>query len=139
MTDVLPAIDQAKALTELRHTLRRNGYHPVPISGAHLSIKAAGKRPLMRDWETVCATADEAEIGRWAKKQPECTNTGLLCGGIVGIDIDVPVEQPAAEIERLARDILGDTPLKRIGRAPKLLLVMRAPISPAKGCGSCRC
>ena len=126
MTDVLPAIDQTTALTELRHTLRRNGYHPVPISGAHLSIKAAGKRPLMRGWETVCATADDAEIGRWAKKQPECTNTGLLCGGIVGIDIDVPVEQPAAEIERLARDILGDTPLKRIGRAPKLLLVMRA-------------
>lgn len=126
MTEAPPAIDPTTALTELRHTLRRNGYHPVPISGAHLSIKAAGKRPLMRGWETVCATADEAEIGRWAKKQPECTNTGLLCGGIVGIDIDVPVEQPAAAIERLARDILGDTPLKRIGRAPKLLLVMRA-------------
>jgi hypothetical protein len=122
MTDASPAI----ALTELRHTLRRNGYHPVPISGAHLSIKASGKRPLMRGWETVCATANEAEIERWAKKQPECTNTGLLCGTIVGIDIDVPLEQPAAEIERLARDMLGETPLKRIGWAPKLLLVMRA-------------
>lgn len=116
----------SSTLVGLRRTLRRNGYFPVPISGAHLSIKAAGKRPLMRGWETICATADEAEIGRWAKKQPECTNTGLLCGTIVGIDIDVPVADPAAEIERLARDMLGDTPLKRIGRAPKLLLVMRA-------------
>ncbi|CAA7624205.1 hypothetical protein [Magnetospirillum sp. SS-4] len=37
-------------LVDLRRTLRRNGYHPVPISGPHLSIKAAGKRPLMRGW-----------------------------------------------------------------------------------------
>jgi hypothetical protein len=113
-------------LVELRRTLRRNGYLPVPISGPHLPIKAAGKRPLMRGWETACAVADDAEIERWAKKQPECTNTGLLCGTVVGIDIDVPLDEPAAEIERLARDLLGDTPLKRIGRAPKLLLVARA-------------
>ena len=115
----------ATALTALRHTLRCNGYRPVPISGPHLSIKAAGKRPLMRGWETVCAVADEAEIERWINKYPDSTNTGLLCGIIVGIDIDVPLDDPAAEIERLARDTLGDTPLKRIGRAPKLLLVMR--------------
>ncbi|WP_096700144.1 PriCT-2 domain-containing protein [Magnetospirillum sp. 15-1] len=116
----------SSTLVGLRRTLRRNGYLPVPISDAHLSIKAAGKRPLMRGWETLCAVADEAEIERWANKYPDSTNTGLLCGTIVGIDIDVPVEQPAAEIEQLARDMLGDTPLKRIGRAPKLLLVMRA-------------
>ncbi len=116
----------ATALTALRHALRRNGYRPVPISGAHMPIKAAGKRPLMRGWETVCATADDAEIERWLTKWPDCTNTGLLCGGIVGIDIDVPLPEPAAAIERLARDTLGDTPLKRVGRAPKLLLVMRA-------------
>ncbi|MBF0094476.1 MAG: PriCT-2 domain-containing protein [Alphaproteobacteria bacterium] len=112
-------------LVDLRRTLRRNGYHPVPISGPHLSIKAAGKRPLMRGWETVCAVADDAEIERWANKYPDSSNTGLLCGAVVGIDIDVPLDEPAAEIERLARDLLGDTPLKRIGRAPKLLLVMR--------------
>jgi len=126
MTDGLPAIDPTTALAELRRSLRRNFYRPVPVSGAHLSIKAAGKRPLMRGWETTCATADDAEIERWGRKQPECTNTGLLCGNIVGIDIDVPVAETAAEIERIARAMLGDTPLKRIGRAPKLLLVARA-------------
>lgn len=122
----MDALPPPAALIELRRTLRRNGYHPVPISGPHLSIKAAGKRPLMRGWETLCAVADDAEIERWANKYPDSSNTGLLCGTIIGIDIDVPVEQPAAAIEHLARDILGDTPLKRIGRAPKLLLVMRA-------------
>ncbi len=124
MTDGLPAIDPTTALTALRRSLRRNFYRPVPVSGAHLSIKAAGKRPLMRGWETTCATADDAEIERWGRKQPECTNTGLLCGGIVGID--VPIAEPAEEIERIARAMLGDTPLKRIGHAPKLLLVARA-------------
>jgi putative DNA primase/helicase len=117
-----PGID----LTELRLALRRRGYRPVPVSSAHLAIKSAGKRPLMRGWETLCADAGEDEIRRWARAQRNCTNTGLLCGDIVGVDIDVPLAGPAAAIEALARDMLGDTQLKRIGRAPKLLLVLRA-------------
>jgi len=112
-------------LNDLRIALRRNGYHPVPVAGAHLAMKSAGKRPLIKAWETVCASADEEEIARWALGQRNCTNTGLLCGDIVGIDIDVPVEDLAANVEAAAREILGDTPLKRIGRAPKLLLVFR--------------
>jgi len=112
-------------LNDLRIALHRNGYRPVPVAGAHIAMKSAGKRPLMKAWETVCASADEEEIARWARAQRNCTNTGLLCGDIVGIDIDVPVEDLAANVEAAAREILGDTPLKRIGRAPKLLLVFR--------------
>lgn len=115
----------ARRLTALRLALRRHGYRPVPVAGVHLAIKSAGKRPLMKGWETVCAAADEAEISRWTVTQRDCTNTGLLCGEIVGIDIDVPVEGLAAQIEMLAREMLGDTPLKRIGRPPKLLLVFQ--------------
>lgn len=110
--------DPGAALTELRLALRRHGYRPVPVSGSHLAIKSAGKRPLMRGWETLCADAGEDEIRRWTRDQRNCTNTGLLCGDIVGVDIDVPLAEPAAAIEALARDMLGDTPLKRIGRAP---------------------
>ncbi len=116
----------ACALTDLRLALWRNGYRPVPVAGAHLAIKSAGKRPLMKGWETVCATADEEEIARWTRAQRNCTNTGLLCGGLAGVDIDVPAEALAAEVETLAREMLGATPLKRIGRAPKLLLAYRA-------------
>src|SRR5262245_7009626 len=122
MTDAVP-IDM---LTQLRLALSRNGYRPVPVSGAHLAIKSAGKRPLMKGWETICATAGEDEIARWSRAQRNCTNTGLLCGDIVGVDIDVPVEALAADIEALAREMLGATPLKRVGRAPKLLLVFGA-------------
>jgi len=66
--------------TALRLALHRNGYRPVPVLGAHVAMKAAGKRPMMKGWETVCASADEAEITRWSKAQRNCTNTGLLCG-----------------------------------------------------------
>jgi hypothetical protein len=127
----LPArsLPTPEALTDLRLALWRNGYRPVPVAGAHLVVKSAGKRPLMKGWETACAAADEEEISRWGWAQRNCTNTGLLCGGIVGVDIDVPVEGLSAEIERLARAMLGDSPLKRIGRAPKSLLVFRAAAS----------
>lgn len=113
-------------LSDLRLALHRNGYRPVPVAGAHLAMKSAGKRPLMKGWETICAAAEEAEITRWTRAQRNCTNTGLLCGEIVGLDIDVPVAALAAELEALARQMLGDTPLKRIGSAPKLLLAFRA-------------
>ena len=35
-------------LTDLRLALRRHEYRPVPVAGAHLEIKSAGKRPLMK-------------------------------------------------------------------------------------------
>lgn len=69
--------------TELRLQLHRHGYRPVPVLGAHVAMRAAGKRPMMKGWETVCAGADEAEITRWTKAQRNCTNTGLLCGTLV--------------------------------------------------------
>ncbi len=113
-------------LTDLRLALRRHGYRPVPVAGAHLDMKSAGKRPLMKGWETVCASADEAEIRRWTRSQTGCTNTGLLCGDLVGVDIDVLDERHARHLAGLAADRLGATPARRIGRAPKLLLAFRA-------------
>jgi predicted P-loop ATPase len=54
-----------------------------------------------------------------------CTNTGLLCGKLVGVDIDVLDPELAEKPAVLARAMLGGTPLVRIGRRPKLLLVYR--------------
>ncbi|MSU92004.1 hypothetical protein GE300_20835 [Rhodobacteraceae bacterium 2CG4] len=111
--------------TELRLQLHRHGYRPVPVLGAHVAMKAAGKRPMMKGWETVCASADEAEIARWTKAQRNCTNTGLLCGTLVGIDIDVLDHQHAHRVTCIATEMLGMTPACRIGRAPKILLTFR--------------
>lgn len=111
--------------TDLRLTLHRNGYRPVPVLGAHVAMKAAGKRPMMKGWETVCASADEGEIARWARAQRNCTNTGLLCGDLVGVDIDVLDASLAERLRDMAIAMLGPTPLLRIGKAPKCLLVFR--------------
>lgn len=111
--------------TELRLQLHRHGYRPVPVLGAHVAMKAAGKRPMMKGWETVCASADEAEIARWTRAQRNCTNTGLLCGTLVGIDIDVLDHQHAHRVTCIATEMLGMTPACRIGRAPKILLTFR--------------
>ena len=111
--------------TDLRLALHRNGYRPVPVLGAHVAMKAAGKRPMMKGWETVCASADEGEITRWARAQRNCTNTGLLCGDLIGVDIDVLDASLADRLRDMGIEMLGPTPLLRIGKAPKCLLVFR--------------
>jgi hypothetical protein len=115
----------ADDLTDLRLTLHRNSYRPVPVLGPHVATKAAGKRPAMKSWEAICATADEAEITRWTNAQRNCTNTGLLCGTLIGIDIDVLDAGHASRLTGMATDMLGPSPLSRIGRAPKILLAFR--------------
>jgi predicted P-loop ATPase len=90
-----------------------------------MRVSSAGKRPVMADWRRVCAGADEAEVRRWVMVEPSCTNTGLLCGELVGVDLDVPVLELADRVEALAVTILGRTSLRRIGRAPKALLAYR--------------
>lgn len=115
--------------TALRLRLLAHGYKPVPIAGAHMRVKDAGKRPLIEDWPNVCAAADEAEVRRWTTAERNCTNTGILTGisGLVAPDIDVTNPDYAPRIVDMARAILGPTPFVRIGKAPKTLLLYRVP------------
>jgi hypothetical protein len=84
-----PPIATPQELTELRLKLHGNGYHPVPVVGAHVDTNSAGKRPTMTAWQTKCRTADPHEISGWSRSQRNNTNTGILCGDVVGVDIDV--------------------------------------------------
>ena len=108
-------------------TLVDNGYPVIPI------WPGTKKPGLFRggEWRDYPAwtrhggrptTLNEVEI--WST-WPD-TAIGLAGGRVVGIDIDVLDAELAHRLERLARDHLGDTPLLRIGRAPKRLLVYRA-------------
>jgi putative DNA primase/helicase len=115
----------SEELTELRLKLRANGYHPVPIIAAHIDTKSAGKRPAMTDWQTKCLNADPQEIRKWSTDQSDCTNTGFLCGEIVGVDIDVLNHELSAKLESRAVELFGHSALRRIGRAPKVLLAYR--------------
>ena len=108
-------------------TLVDNGYPVIPIwpgtkkpglfrAGEWRDYPAwtrHGERPTTLHEVEVWSTWPDAAIG-------------LAGGRVVGIDIDVLDAELAHRLERLARDHLGDTPLLRIGRAPKRLLVYRA-------------
>jgi putative DNA primase/helicase len=112
-------------LTELRLKLHDNGYHPVPVLGAHIITNSAGKRPTMTAWQTKCLTAGPHEISNWSRSQRNNTNTGILCGEVVGIDIDVLDAALSAKLDARAIEVFGPTVLRRIGRAPKVLLLYR--------------
>lgn len=133
MSSTLPASAAVAApLTTLRVGLLRQGYHPVPVSDPNPMLSNGGKAPFMRGWQQKCALADEAEVAGWTTGVRNHGNTGLLCGELAGLDLDVPVPELAEQLERLADAMLGITPLHRIGRAPKTLRCYRAAVPLSK-------
>ena len=76
-------------------------------------------------WNRHCNRATgEFEIKRWIR-WPDA-GIGFACGTIIGIDIDIIQDgEVVRRIEALCRQMLGDTPISRIGMAPKKLLVYR--------------
>ncbi|CAK0745779.1 hypothetical protein CCP2SC5_1380003 [Azospirillaceae bacterium] len=104
-----------------------NDYPVIPIQPG---TKKPGRfyRGIWSDypaWTRHCerpTTLQEIEV--WSQ-WPDAA-IGMACGSIVGIDIDVLDGQLAHQLDRLARERLGDTPLLRIGKAPKRMLIYRA-------------
>ncbi|MGI4976247.1 MAG: bifunctional DNA primase/polymerase [Janthinobacterium lividum] len=113
-------------LTALRLALRSGGYLPVPVSSPTMRVSSAGKRPVMKDWCQACADADDTMVRSWQTTQPDCTNTGLLTGTLIAVDGDILAPELADQVAQLAEEMLGWTPLVRIGRAPKWLRCYRA-------------
>jgi putative DNA primase/helicase len=90
--------------------LRAHGFRPVPILNGT-------KRPPMKDWPGF--VVDDAALAKYRDY-----GTGLLCGELVGLDVDVLHEEAATELLELTRIELGDGP-RRIGQAPKVLIAYR--------------
>ncbi|MFM2090835.1 MAG: hypothetical protein RLZZ127_1324, partial [Planctomycetota bacterium] len=79
----------------------------------------------MPEWQRHCDRPTKTfEVDIW-RRWPGCA-VGIACGTVVGIDIDITDAASATAVERLARARFGETPLLRIGQAPKRLLVYRA-------------
>jgi hypothetical protein len=108
-------------IISLRLKLRENGYCPVPV---------IGKAPPLPGWQNICKTAAEYEIRRWSRDIPDAVSTGILGGLVIGVDIDVLIPELAERIAFKCKQILGHTPLRRVGQAPKILFCYRveAPI-----------
>jgi putative DNA primase/helicase len=97
-------------ITALRIQLHAKGYDPIPLDG---------KRPLLPSWQRI--PIDRQIISSWSGKRT-WRNTGVRCGAVRAIDIDILdadlSQLLAAECER----IVGRNSLRRIGRAPKTLI-----------------
>jgi RecA-family ATPase len=92
----------------------RLGYLPVPLHG---------KVPYQPGWQS--KRYEQAELD--ALDGEPSFNVGLLCENIVGLDIDLVDAKHAKKIEALIRRTLKlpkNTP-RRVGNAPKCLLIMR--------------
>lgn len=113
-------------VTALRLQLLENGWATIPVKGPdHPDGRDAGKAPALPGWQKVNAAALTPEVVRsWSRRAHE-TNTGLVCGHLVVVDLDVPVEAICAKLKATAFALLGATPFIRIGRAPKLALCYR--------------
>ena len=127
MTDLAP-----DPITTLRLAALANGYTPVPVTSPdyrHEKLAAPGKAPFFKGWQTISRdTLDEPTIRRWPSRIRNHGNTGLLCGDLVGLDLDVPEPSLAAQIGAMADAMLGTTPLHRVGKAPKSLRAYRAAV-----------
>lgn len=97
-------------VTALRIQLLHKGYEPLPL---------LGKAPRIPDWQRIAIDRDI--IAHWSR-QTRWSNTGVRCGAVRAIDIDILdpdlSQLLAAECER----IVGPNSLRRIGRAPKTLI-----------------
>jgi len=114
--------------------LLSNGYAILPIApgtkkpGRH----ARGEWSDYPEWNRhATRPTTEIELKSWSR-WPGC-GIGIVGGAVAAVDIDI-AEDPdlALEVEKLARERLGDTPAMRIGRAPKRMLVYRTA-APFKG------
>src|ERR1700735_4523031 len=114
--------------------LIENGYHIIPIKPNYKSPGRfiGGDWGEYPGWQKHCERdTKHFELDTWSR-WPGCA-IGLACGNVIGIDIDIFDDAAVAfELERLAREMLGDTSLVRIGNAPKRALYYRAA-EPFKG------
>ncbi|MDX0592403.1 DNA primase [Sinorhizobium medicae] len=101
---------------DIRLALFDNGYHPV---------LARGKISDMSGWRSPVKSAEE--IVDLTAANPTYKNTGLLCGALVGVDIDTPDPETATALLAMANALPGaDRALRRVGKAPKISLFFRA-------------
>src|SRR5574337_850534 len=114
---------------QVRERLAANGWHPLPII-------AGQKRPSVRDWSRFAtrgaSPATVHELAAWERGHSGAPGTGVACGNVVAIDVDVEHRPTVDAIERIAFEVFGETPFIRVGRAPRETLIYRAAESIAK-------
>jgi hypothetical protein len=94
---------------ECADKITANGFLVVPVA-------ACAKNPVPDDWPNFKHNGNAAQYVK--------CSTGLICGRLSAIDIDVRDPVIAEQIDREAKKRFGDT-MHRIGSAPKRVLLYR--------------
>jgi RecA-family ATPase len=81
-----------------------NGYEPIAVDG---------KAAVAHGWSSGPMTVERLAAMREA--HPSARGTGLRTGHLAAIDIDVQTPEHAAAVKELAFEMLGETPLVRVG------------------------
>jgi hypothetical protein len=97
--------------------LAKNGYRPLPLPFGK-------KGPNFKGWR-------QYEFSAGDKRRHAGAGTGLLCGDLVAVDIDVYDRTLAHKIASLAGEVLGEAPT-RVGLAPKSARIYRVKGKPFK-------
>lgn len=85
-----------------------------------------GRALAWGDYQKRLPTA--AELSWWSSFCPSHNVAGILgdaSGGTFAIDVDVDRQDLSLEVVRLADRILGPSPFRRVGRAPRIVLLYR--------------
>jgi hypothetical protein len=114
----------------------QHGYRPIEIWGPDQKtaddgkpLKNPGKQPRGRWREAAAQNPPRAVTSRPDKR---ALSTGLTCGELVGLDVDILDHGLADQVVALAEAALGITPLIRVGLPPKTLLAYRVEKTFAK-------
>lgn len=103
--------------TEVRLGVLRNGYHPTPLNF---------KIPVRSGWQNGF-DLNEDQIKGWAETWPNATNTGILTRFTPCVDLDLlHPELVEALVDHVHDQWIDRGPiLRRVGKAPKLLIPFR--------------
>ncbi|MDA9478874.1 hypothetical protein XI03_31175 [Bradyrhizobium sp. CCBAU 65884] len=118
-SSILTGVRRESFLRDLLAPILSNGYRCIPILPGQ-------KRTSLRGWSKFCSEQPTIkQAAAWIERHPDY-GIGIACGwSCVGIDIDESDPSKASEVEDLVCARLGVTPLKRIGLAPRAILVFR--------------
>jgi hypothetical protein len=108
-------------------TLVDNGYRVLPImpGSKKPGIYSGGVWRDMPGWQKF-AKQDPTDfhLNLWSS-WPNA-GVGVLCGDVIGVDIDILDADVSSAVKACILRELGGTPLERVGRHPKSLLLYRA-------------
>lgn len=110
--------------SEQRLRLLAQGYLPIPVTSPDLLDRQSGKKPVLSNWANITELRPE-DIEIWASRYPGAANTGVVCGRIVAVDIDVDDENLAVAFVNQTSEVFGVYVPIRVGRPPRALMVFR--------------